>query len=275
VQTDLSSIDPKPAVKHRDGWVRVPQSRLGCSASQRAEDVYPSAVIKRIVLGILVAGVLTACGGTDSDVVDSQTSSADPGEASSPEAAQPQGTILESGFGQSGQYAWVTALLQNESDHAGQTVTVNFNVKDASGQLIASGSQVASFNWVGQKLPVATQVDLGKHAQAASLEATVLVEDEGTFDDQVVDNDWGTFPGQIYQQYGTWGAKFQVKNPTSEPLQGSAVEVICHDAAGKIIGGSSTYPELIPPSGETLVDVSDLYTDVKPNDCVGYLHPWM
>lgn len=232
-------------------------------------------MIKRIVLGTFAAGVLAACGGTDPDVVDTQTSNVAPSESTSSEAAAPQGTILESGFGQSGQYAWVIALVQNESDHAGQTVTVNFNVKDASGHLIASGAQVAAFNWVGQKLPVATQVDLGRHAKAASLEATVLVEDEGTFDDEVVDNDWGTFSGTLYQQYGSWGAKFEVKNPTSEPLTGSAVEVICHDASGKIIGGSSSYPELIPPSGETLVDVSDLYTDAKPNDCLGYLHPWM
>jgi hypothetical protein len=41
------------------------------------------------------------------------------------------------------------------------------------------------------------------------------------------------------------------------------------NASGKILGGSSTYPELIPPSGETLVGVDHLYTDVKPNDCVG------
>jgi hypothetical protein len=231
-------------------------------------------VIKRMVLGTLAAAVLTACGGTDPDVVDSQTSKAAPSEAASSEAAKPQGTILESGFGQSDEYAWVTALVQNESDRAGQTVTVNFNVKDASGQLIASGSQVAAFNWVGQKLPVGTQVDLGKRAKAATVEATVLVKDDGTFDDEVVDNDWGTFPGKIYQQYGTWGAKFQVKNPTSEPLDGSAVEIICHDASGKVVGGASAYPELIPPSGETLVDASSIYA-VKPHDCVGYLHPWM
>lgn len=232
--------------------------------------------MKSVVLGAFAALVLTACSGTDPDVVDSQASNADASETASPDsAAAPQGTVIESGFGQSNEYAWVMALVKNQSDHAGQTVTVNFNLKDSSGQLIASGSQVSAFNWVGQELPVATQVDLGKHVKAASIEATVLVEDEGTFDDEVVDQDWGTFSGEIYQQYGSWGAKFVVKNPTDEPLDGSAVEVICHDATGKIIGGSSTYPDLIPPSGETMVDVSDLYTDVKPNDCIGYLHPWM
>ncbi|GAA2136033.1 hypothetical protein GCM10009844_01920 [Nocardioides koreensis] len=233
-------------------------------------------MIKRIVLGTLAAAVLTACGGTDSDKVDSQTSTAAACEESSPEAtSSSQGTILESGFGQSNEYAWVTALVQNDSDHAGQTVTVNFNVKDASGKLAASGSQVSAFYWAGQKLPVGTQVDLGRGVKAASMEATVLVEDEGTFDDQVVEQDWGSFPGTIYKQYGNWGAKFQVENPTSEPLDGSAVAVICHNASGEVIGGSSTYPDLIPPSGETLVDVSDLYAAAEPHDCVGYLHPWM
>lgn len=244
--------------------------------SRQPDDLYiPGVMIKRIVLGTLATAVLTACGGPDPDVMDRQQSTVEPNDADSSETTTAQGTILESGLGQSDQYVWVMALVQNKSDHAGQTVTVNFNVKDSSGKLVGSGSQVAAFNWVGQTLPVATQIDLGERVKAAEVEATVLVEDDGTFDDQVVDKDWGTFPGKVYRQYGNWGAKFQIMNPTSEALTGAAVEVVCRNASGRIIGGSSTYPDLIPPSGETLVDASNLYSGARPHECTAYLHPWM
>ena len=49
-------------------------------------------------------------------------------------------------------------------------------------------------------MPVSTQVDLGRGTTADSVEATVLVEDDGTFDDQVVESDWGTFDGEIYMR---------------------------------------------------------------------------
>src|SRR6476659_4907341 len=100
-------------------------------------------MITRIVLGTLAVILLSACGGTDADVVDSKKSEAATSGASSSGDGAQKARLLESGFGQADQYAWVMALVKNESDHAGQTVTVNFNVKDTDGHLLASGSQVA------------------------------------------------------------------------------------------------------------------------------------
>ena len=233
-------------------------------------------MIKHLALAVSVVALLAGCG-SDPDVLESSTTTVTQTDEPSLGATttSSDGRIVESGFGQSGEYAWVIAMVKNESDHAGQTVTVNFNLRDKGGQLIASGSQVASFNWPGQTLPVGTQIDVTKGEKASTIEATVLVEDDDTFDDQVVDKDWGTFPGRLYSSYGSWGAKFEVKNPTPDALKSPAVEVVCHDAGGQIIGGSSAYPELVPPAGSVLVDVSDLYTHVKPHDCVAYLHPWM
>lgn len=185
-------------------------------------------------------------------------------------------TLVDSGFGAQYGYAWTIARVKNDDDHAGQTVTVNFNLLDESGEQVASGSQVSHFSWPGQVLPVATQVEVPKGTKPATVEATVLVEDEGTFDDQISE-DWGTFPGKIYQpEYSDfYGARFEVANPTDEPLEGASFQVVCTNKAGEIVGGTSEYPELIPASGRVLVDASSLYTARKPAKCTGYLAPWM
>lgn len=193
-----------------------------------------------------------------------------------PSTAPEPWTLIDSGFGAQHGYAWTIARVRNDDDHAGQTVTVNFNLRDQAGALVASGSQVSHFSWPGQVLPVATQIEVPKGVQAETVEATVLVEDEGTFDDETSD-DWGTFAGTIYMpEYSeSYGARFEVKNPTDEPLEGSSFQVVCTNKAGEIIGGSSEYPQLIPASGSVLVDVSSLYTVKKPAECTGYLAPWM
>ncbi len=193
-----------------------------------------------------------------------------PSETASP-ATDPW-TLVDSGFGVQYGYAWMIARVQNDDDHAGQTVTVNFNLQDEAGALIASGSQMSHFSWPGQVLPVATQIEVPKGMQAETVEATVLVEDEGTFDDQTSD-DWGTFSGTIYvPEYSeSYGARFEVENPTDQPLEGSSFQVVCTNKAGEIIGGAGEYPELIPASGNVLVDVSSLYTEKKPAECTGYL----
>lgn len=108
----------------------------------------------------------------------------------------------------------------------------------------------------------------------ATVEATVLVEDEGTFDDQVSE-DWGTVDGEIYKpKYSdSYGARFELANPTDEAIEGASFQVVCTNTAGEITAGASDYPELIPPSGRVLVDASSLYTDTKPAECTGYLAP--
>jgi hypothetical protein len=204
-------------------------------------------------------------------------SDASDGEAGA-EAAEPPAepwTLIDSGFGSQHGYAWVVARVRNDDDHAGQTVTVNFNLRDRAGELVASGSQVSHFSWPDQVLPVATQVELPQGGRPTSIEATVLVEDEGTFDDQISD-DYGTTPGKVYRpEYGdSFGARFEVENPTDEPLSSPSFQVVCTDRAGRIIGGSGEYPDLIPASGSVLVEVDSLYTDAKPDECTGYLAPW-
>jgi len=134
---------------------------------------------------------LCGCGSSSSDTV--ETTDPQSGSSTSPtQDSGKQGEIVESGFGQNGQYVWVTALVKNLSDHGGQTVTVSFNLMDKSGNVIDTESQVESFNIAGQQLAVGTQADVGKGKQVASIQPTLLVEDEDTFPE--TDTDLGTYP---------------------------------------------------------------------------------
>lgn len=221
------------------------------------------------VAAFLLAG-LTACGGGgDEDVVEKGSPQSASSEASDSESPAEQGQLVEAGFGQDGQYVQGVALVENTSDHGGQTVTVNFNFLDAKGNVLSSVSQVDSFNIEGQTIAVQGFADVGNAGtEVASVEPTVLIEDDGLFPETEVD--FGISPGELSQQYGAWEGKFLVKNPTAEPLKSPAVRVACRDASGKINGGGFTFPDLVPPNGETVAEVS-LTVGSEPAECTAYV----
>jgi hypothetical protein len=219
---------------------------------------------------------LAGCGSSSSDVANgsSPTKSASSLPASNATGDNPAGakaTVTKVGFGQQDEYVWVSALVKNETDDAGQTVTVHFNLKNSKGKVVSSGDQVSAFNWGGQEVPIATQVSAPKHVEIASVDATVDVEDNGIGE---TSDDWGTFKGKLFQQYGQWQARFTVKNPTDKPLKNSALQVICVNRQGDIIGGDAEFPELIPASGVSVVESLNTYVSEKPASCTGYLTPW-
>lgn len=224
------------------------------------------------VVSLLFAAVLTACG-SDSDLVDKDSSSAASDDKTTDAPKKEQGAIIESGFGQEDgdEYVQVVALVENKSDHGGQTVTVNYNLKDASGKIVASASQVESFTGPGQQVAVQTQVSVDKGVKVASMDATLLVEDEDTFSTSDV-----TFEPAVAQvkkdEYGGVTARYAVKNPTADPLKDLRIGVICKDKAGKVIGGGIEFPELVPPSGEILAD-TDVNTSGVPASCTAYISP--
>ncbi|RZI96230.1 MAG: hypothetical protein EOO67_00855 [Microbacterium sp.] len=185
--------------------------------------------------------------------------------------ADEQGAIVESGFGQGeDEYVWVTALVENKSDRVGQTVTVSFNIKDDSGEVVSTTEQVESFSSPGQMLAVGTQADLDPGVRAASVEATLLVEDENTFEGG---DDLGTAKAEYKEgEYGESEARYTVKNPTDKPVKDPRIGVICKDKDGKVNGGGSDFPTLVPPNGEiklaTYVIVSG-----APEGCTAYVAP--
>lgn len=220
---------------------------------------------------VLVFGlVLSACGGSSDTVEkgDSTTGSSEKADSDS-DSDKAQGKILESGFGQDGQYIYPVTLVESTSDHAGQTVTVSWNFLDASGEIVKTEAQVDNFNFPRQTIAVTTQVDVGKGVKVASIEPTLLIEDDGTFEETKVD--FGTADATVKKgEYGGWTVSFPVKNPTSEPLESPSIGIVCRDAQGKINGAGFTFPDLVPPNGQITAD-SDVTVSGKPASCKAYI----
>ncbi|GAA3534602.1 hypothetical protein GCM10022234_34300 [Aeromicrobium panaciterrae] len=226
--------------------------------------------MKRALVALAVIASLAACGG-DPDVVDQNTSTKSDDEKKQPE--KEQGAIVDSGFGQGDdEYVGLAAIVKNKSDHAGQTVTVSFNIKDTSGEVLKTESQVDNFSWPGQELAVVTQADLAPGQKAASVEATLLIEDDGTFADDVSD-DLGTADAPLVNsEYGGRVAKVQMTNPNDKILKNPKVAVVCHDSSNKIAGSGFTYPDLIAPSGK-YADEIDVIVSASAKSCKVYLEP--
>jgi len=227
-----------------------------------------------LVLGFSLA--LASCGGSSDTVEkgDPATGSSENGDSTtgsndSGGSDEAQGKILESGFGQDGQYVYPVTLVENTSDHAGQTVVVSWNFLDAAGETVKTESQTNSFNFPGQTIAVTTQVDVGKRTQIASIEPTLLVKDDDLFDETEVD--FGTADATVKKgEYGGWGVSFPVKNPTSAPLESPAIGIVCRSAQGKINGAGFTFPDLVPPNGEITAD-SDVTVSGTPRSCKAYI----
>ena len=91
--------------------------------------------------------------------------------------------LLKTGFGKSGEYAWVTSLVENQSEgNIGQFVIVQFNLQDSAGEILASIGQDESFSRADQKLAGGTQVEIPDHGKVAKVEATMEVSDHTDVD---------------------------------------------------------------------------------------------
>lgn len=224
--------------------------------------------VRVVAVSIVAMGLLaTGCAG-ERDIVEQKTGNAASGSSASSSAVptKASGSLVSSGFGQKDEYVWVTSLVHNDSDKVGQTVTVQFNAKDAAGTLVKSTSQVETFTRVNQDLAVGTQIDVQKDVKVATVEATLLIEDRGTFSREPFPEMKTTPVTVIVDPYGGSTANFELANPTDQPVKSPRLGIICYDAANTIIGGGVDFPELVPPSGKVAVE-SHLLTSTVPTTC--------
>lgn len=240
------------------------------------------------LVGLTAAAlILTACGGGESSTSQQTTtpatqapagednaSSDEPTESEPEPAADTEGatahTLVKSGFGFADPFAWVSALVSNDSVNSGATVTVNFNLLDDAGAILVSGSQVEAFSRPDELLVLGTQLEVPAGTVPSSLEATVQVEYPGIGSTEPFP-ELPLSPVTIARdEFGGWEASATLTNPTDQPLNGPRIGIICLDAAGQIIGGSSSFPDLVPPSGQVRVDSLFLTLSGDPAACEMY-----
>jgi len=219
----------------------------------------------QLVTGLALTVALVGCSSDDGK-------KADEGPEAKTQAAKPATPeIVRSGFGQSGQYVQAIVVLKNSDEASvGEFAEVSVNFKDASGELVATETQTETFSWVGQELVLPVWLDLADQPKVdiASIEPTVTISDYGSSADAAQPLD-AVEASDIREKYGTPTAKFVLKNTTSEPMKDLRVGVVCENAAGEIVGGSSEYPELVPPNGEIVADVSVTVSSM-PSRCTAF-----
>lgn len=224
-----------------------------------------------------VAGILLAGCGRGNTQTATSTAGASANTASHAPAtamdAQSAARLVKSGFGQRDQYVWVTSVVQAVGPEAvGKFVTVQFNVLDASGEILSSTEQVEAFSFQGQKLAVGTQVDLAAaKVKAARVEATLVVGKDvrgpvSSFQVAATTAKIGK------DEYGGTVATFHLANAGAAPAKDTRVGVVCLNQAGEIIGGTSEYPDVIPAKGRIRVDATVITTGV-PATCDVYPGP--
>ena len=237
-------------------------------------------VLATALLALAMFGCSGSPNGTDqqaSEPRDETTSAAAEGgnEPAGDDGAKagPGAKLLKTGFGQRDEYAWVTSLVENQSaDNIGRFVTVQFNVFDKDGDLIASTEQVEEFSRDDQRMALGTQVDIPDKKKAAKVEATLAVgDDSGGSTDPKPEIKTGKVKF-VEDEYGETTARFEVYNSSKEALKDVRVGVICYGTKDRVNGGGSDYPELIPPSGKVL---SKTYVIVsgKTDRCEAYAGP--
>ncbi|MGY3318153.1 hypothetical protein [Arthrobacter sp. TE12232] len=213
---------------------------------------------------VAIALLMSGCAG-EKAVVEQATGTVGSGSAS-PTPTKAAGSLVSSGFGQDGEYVWVTSLVHNDSDKVGQFVTVQFNAKDANGALVKSASQVEAFSRAGQDLAVGTQISVPPNVKIATVEATLLIEDQRALSTEPFPEMPTTPVKVVAGQYGGSTANFELSNPTDQPVKNPRLGVICYNAANTIIGGGSEFPQLVPPSGKVAVE-AHILTAGTPASC--------
>lgn len=181
--------------------------------------------------------------------------------------------IVDSGFGQGEYTTQAMVIVTTDSEAAiGEFVTVSVNFLDAKGQILATAEQIESFTWVGQEIAMpVTPTDLNEKTTVASIDPSVSLSDYGMADESkaplpVLDST------EIKKgEYGGLTTSFALTNDTDADLESPRVGVVCYDAAEKIIGGTSTYPDFVP-AGKTIRIDAEPTVSGKPASCKAFVN---
>ncbi len=262
----LTSLAPHSSRGRKTVMLAVGYGQARTCQPIRLEQEYNVRSVVTIVVGATVL-VLGGCGGANDTAKSSSSLSA----AVSSGAPRELGTLKATGFGQADEYVWAAAVVHNNSNYVGQTVTVSFNVLDAGGKILATQAQIEGFSRPSEDHVVGTQVKLEPGLKAAKVEASLDVKASGTFSSEP----FPTLPISDVTFTGSGGHRnvtFLLSNPLTVALKSPAVQVACLSEAKSIIGGGFTYPDLVPPGGKIRVETQVIVSG-EPKDCTVFVGP--
>jgi hypothetical protein len=222
---------------------------------------------------IVVLALLSACGSTEENSSAAGSDGGDKNASSGGKDEKPTVEIVDSGLGQSdGNAQGIVIVTTDDKAAIGESVTVTANFLDADGQIIATEEQVESFNWVGQELVLPVSHYLDKpNVKVASIEPSASLSDYGMAKPSEAPLPVLKATEIKKGEFGGYTASFAFTNETDEDLKNLRVGVVCYDAAKKIVGGTSTYPELAPV-GKTIRIDADPTASRKPASCKAFVN---
>jgi hypothetical protein len=221
------------------------------------------------VLGAAAAclALVAACGSNPPAATPPASTAAPSGASATPSGAGDTAyTLVKSGFGKADQYAWVAALVRNDSGKPGGTVVVHFNLM-AGGELVASADQTEAFSRPGEVLDVGTQVTVPAGKTPTTVVPTVSIDYPGIGPTTAVPAEPIDGVAVSANQAGTLEASGTLTNPTDQPLRNVRVGVVCLGADLGIIGGGSAAADLVPAHGKTKVTTTGLIVTGTPVGC--------
>lgn len=215
---------------------------------------------------LAVAALLSACGTTTATDDEKPTTGGGGGEK------KPSLKVVASGFGQSDQYVQAMVIVTTHSKASvGEFATASVNFLDAGGEILGTEEQVEDFKWIGQELVLPVWLDLSENSKAkvASIEVSTKISNYGSAEQPASPLAPVEAKSITKNEYGAPTAVFEFTNPKDEELSSPRIGIVCYDAAGKIVGGSSEYPELVA-AGKTVRIDSDVTVSGTPASCKAF-----
>lgn len=208
---------------------------------------------------ILVAVLLVAGCGQSTD------GSKDPGSASKSQATEDKTTggaakakpfeVTETAYTTSGDPTstvyvhWIAVIKNPNADAYGIFPVLRVTARDVAGKVLATDDQTLGELPPGMTIAFSSQLDTKeKPAKVEVIYSKVEWHDTKT---KVSDYKEFAAKGVAFRKnvYGGLKITGEITNPFPAAIDGMAVTALLRDAAGKLIGGSTTFTEVLPSSG--------------------------
>lgn len=227
-------------------------------------------------LALLLLTLLVACGGSDDEggaagsgkSTSSAPSSPAAEEGGGKENAEPfaiteQEHRVSSGYGDT--YVHWTVVIENPNDDVyGTFPTVSITGRDAAGKVVGTEDQVLDSLPPGGVIAFSGQASMTE--EPAKVE--IAYKSVDWYDTKSVPADYPPFPTRDIsyksQEFGGLVVTGEVVNPYEFAVESIAATALFRDAAGKLVGGTTSYLDDLPAGASMPLQVEELGGSTPP-----------